>query len=259
MTDPTNDKILNRVRALLDKAASTQEEFPAEAKALRDKAMELMTAYGIEQAVLEATGKKAADTVTQIRIDFANPYSFEKYTLATHIAKALGCKTIVMKSGKSAEYVNIIGHSSDLERVEFLYTLLSVQAQNGAAKVEADRYSWENCDLTDCQLGAVTRRLRAAYLAGFAMEIGIRLRDIVEHAAAQNDATHQGDSGPGTELVLASRKEMVDQKFRELYPHTGTVKSRSYTSSGYNAGRAGGRNADLGQNRFGTRGKALTR
>lgn len=257
MTEPTNDKILNRVRGLLDKAAST--EFENEAQALRDKAMELMAAYGIEQAMLEATGRKTADTVTEIRIDFVNPFSFEKYTLASRIASALGCKTIVMKAGKSAQFVNIIGHSSNLERVEFLYTLLLVQAQNGAAKVAADPNSRECWHMTARQVGAHTRTLRASYLAGFASEIGVRLKEIARHAAAQNDATHAGDGGPGTELVLASRKEMVNRKFRELYPHTGTVKGRSYENSGYSAGQAGGRNADLGQNRFDTRGKALTR
>jgi hypothetical protein len=61
------------------------------------------------------------------------------------------------------------------------------------------------------------------------------------------------------ELVLASRKEMVDRKFAEFFPHTKKVSGRSYRSSGYEQGRVGGAAADLGQNRFGTRGKALTR
>lgn len=255
MTEPS-DKILNRVRGLLDKAASTRDEFPAEAKALRDKAMELMAAYGIEQAMLEATGQKAADTVTEVTITFCNPFSYEKHNLLLNISYALGCKTLCYKSGKSVTRTIVVGHSSDLERVEFLYTLLLVQAENGVAKLKADSY---NGYYTPREVAAQTRGLRAAYLAGFGEEIGDRLTAIAKHAAAQNEAQHAGDSAPGATLVLMSRKELVDQKFRELFPKTSEGTGRAYNGTGWAAGQAGGRNADLGQDRFGTRGKALTR
>lgn len=255
MTEPS-DKILNRVRGLLDKAASTRDEFPAEAKALEDKAMELMAAYGIEQAMLEATGQKTADHVTKLTITFVNPFSYEKHSLLLNISYALGCKTLCYKSGKSVTHTVVVGHSSDLERVEFLYTLLLIQAQNGAAKMKANSY---NGFYTSREVAAQTRGLRAAYLAGFGDEIGERLTAIAKHAAAQNEAQHAGDSAPGTALVLKSRKELVDQKFRELFPKTNKGASRAYNGAAWAAGQSGGRNADLGQDRFGTHGKALTR
>lgn len=255
MTEPS-DKILNRVRGLLDKAASTRDEFPAEAKALRDKAMELMAAYGIEQAMLEATGQKTADHVTKLTITFVNPFSYEKHSLLLNISYALGCRTLCYKSGKSVTETVVVGHSSDLERIEFLYTLLLVQAQSGAAKIKADSY---NGFYTPREVAVQTRALRAAYLAGFGEEIGDRLTAIAKHATAQNEAQHAGDSAPGAALVLTSRKELVDQKFQEFFPKTKKGASRTYHGSGYAAGQAGGRNADLGQDRFGSRGKALTR
>lgn len=255
MTEP-NDKMLNRVRGLLDKAASTQDEFPAEAKALQDKAMELMATYSIERAVLEATGQKVADTVTKITITFCNPFSYEKHNLLRNISYALGCKTLCYKSGKSVTETVVVGHSSDLERIEFLYTLLLVQAESGAAKLKADSY---NGFYTPREVAAQTRGLRAAYLAGFGEEIGDRLTAITAQAAARNEAQHTGDSAPGAALVLTSRKELVDQKFRELFPKTKLGGGRVYNGAGWAAGQAGGRNADLGQDRFGTRGKALAR
>lgn len=252
MTEP-DDKILNRVRGLLDKAAST--EFEAEAQALRDKAMELMAAYGIEQAMLEATGRKTADGITKITITFKNPYSYEKNTLLYRIATALGCETIVTKSGQSAEFAQVVGHASDLERIEFLYTLLLVQAQNGAAKIAGDSYGGF---YTPREVAKETRALRAAHLAGFAREVGDRLTAIQRHAAAQNEAQHAGDSTPGAALVLASRRELVTRAFADMFPNVTTGRGRRYRADGYDAGQASGRNADLGQSRFGTRGKALT-
>lgn len=255
MTEPTNDKILNRVRALLDKAAST--EFEGEAQALRDKAMELMAAYGIEQAVLEASGEKKTDTITTIKITFVNPYSYEKHILLRAIAISFGCKTILTPDGKSALYTEVVGHTSDLERVEFLYTLLLVQAETGAAKLEGDSYGGY---YSPRQVAAQTRRLRAAYLYGFTREIGERLTAIQEHARNQSDIHHAGDSAPGAAVVLASRWTLVERAFDEFFPETAKRKSgRTYSQTGYAAGQAGGRNADLGQDRFGSRGKALTR
>lgn len=254
MTEPTEDKILNRVRGLLDKAAST--EFESEAQALRDKAMQLMAAYGIEQAMLEASGKKVSDQIVEVTIGFKNPYSREKHSLPSVVAKAFSCRAVGITSGKSVLYAKLVGHASDVERVEFLFTLLLVQAENGAAKVKADSHGgW----YSGKEVAARTRILRASYMAGFADEVGGRLWEIQQHAERQNDAQHAGSGTPGAALVLASRRELVDQRYADLFPGSHRMRSRNYSQSGLNAGRAGGRNADLGQNRFGTRGKALTR
>ena len=254
MTDPNEPTILRRVRALMDKANST--EFEGEAKTFRDKAFELMAAYGIEQAVLEATGKAATDDITTIRIDFVSSFSFEKHMLLRAISTALGCKTIMTPSGKSVLYTEVVGHRSDLERVEFLYTLLLIQAETGAAKLKAHSHGGYYGPRT---VAAHTRALRAAYLRGFGEEVGGRLTAIQRHAANQSDVAHAGDGAPGAALVLASRWEVVERAFGELFPETSEHKTRRhYNKKGYAAGQAGGRNADLGQDRFAHR-KALAR
>lgn len=252
MTEPS-DKILNRVRGLLDKAASTDSEH--EAQALRGKAMEMMTVYGIEQAMLEATGQKKRDEIITVRVEYQNPYSREKHTLLHVIAKAFHCRAIGNTSGKSVLYADLIGHASDVERVEFLYTLLLVQAENGASKVKADSFNgWYDAR----QVAARSRTLRASYLAGFADEIHQRLTAIQRHAEAQNDAALVSE-GVSTALVLASRKDLVDQRYTELFPGSKKMSQRNYSATGYEAGQAGGRNADLGQNRFNGGRKALAR
>lgn len=268
MTEPneSNEKILRTIRGLLDKANST--EFEGEADALTAKAMELMAKHQIDQAVLEATGKKAADTVSKITITFVNPFSHEKHLLLRSIAMALGCRTLRYPVGKSVSHTDVVGHTSDLERVEFLYTLLLVQAQAGAMKVKAPayvvdtHYGYEQTRyLNSGQIAARTRAKRAGYLAGFADVIGERLTEITRHAAAQSDTEHTtaADSAPGAALVLASRKEAVNTAFTAFFPHTTTSRGRSYNTSGYAAGQAGGRRADLGQTRFSTGTRALAR
>ena len=256
MTEPNENvdpRILNRVRGLLDKAASTDSEH--EAQALRDKAMELMTSYGIEQAMLEATGQKKRDEIITTKILYKNPYSCEKHTLLHVIAKTYQCRAIGCTSGKSVLYADLVGHASDVERVEFLYTLLLVQAENGAAKVKADSFNgWYSAK----EVAARSRALRAAYMAGFADEIHERLTAIQKHAAAQNDTVHVAE-GVSTALVLASRKELVDRRYAELFPESKKMRSRSYSATGYEAGQAGGRRADLGKNRFNCGRKALAR
>lgn len=255
MTDPenVNPKTLNRIRGLMEKANRTDSE--EEADAFRAHAMKLMAAHGIQQAMLEATGQKTADTITKIRVSFQNPYSYEKHNLLRGIAVALGCKTLMYPKGKSVLATDVVGHSSDLERVEFLYTLLLVQSETGAAKLSADSYGGY---YTGTEVAARTRHLRASYMAGFSATISERLTEIAEHATRQNQAEHTaaGDGAPGTALVLASRMELVENKFKEYFPKTGQRKSRTYNMTGYGAGQAGGRRADLNQTRFGAR-KAL--
>lgn len=255
MTEPNgtlDSKILNRVRGLLDKAAST--EFEEEAQALRDKAMALMAAYGIEQAMLQASGRVVRDEIINTRISYKNPFSHEKHTLLHCVATIFNCRAIGTASGKSVLYADMVGHASDVERVEFLYTLLLVQAENGAAKIKAgDNYGYR----PPRQVAAHTRALRAAYLVGFAEEIHSRLYRIQQHAARQHNIAHTGDGTANVLPVLASRKELVDRRYAELFPGKLKANARRYRDDGYQAGRAGGRNADLGQDRFRTGRKAL--
>lgn len=228
-----DEKVLNRVRGLLAKAEST--EFPGEAAALREKAESLILTYGIEQALLTARGE-IQDTVTQITINFEDPFSSRKSFLLHAVSQALGCQSVGFHGrGKSkTTYAVVVGYSRDLEQVELLYTSLLLQSSRALLTVEPGRSAAE------------TRTRRSSFLLGFATRAGERLEAIYKRVAQEVDST----GTPGTALVLIDRAEAVKAKFDSLFTNTHS-RSVRYRISDFEAGSDAADKADLGQDRFG--------
>ena len=232
-------KLLNRVRALLAKAENT--EFPQEAETLTAKAHELMARHGIEQAHLAAQGR-VNDEIKVLRVDMTGSYTTRKAQLLSAIAAACRCKSIRYSAPKSSItiYAMVIGYQADLDRVELLYTSLLLQA---AGQIRHQRPGHLD--------GSSVVAYRSAWFAGFASEVGRRLRQI--EADAITTATAQGAQyGPkSTELVLVDRMAKVEQAYDEHFPDAKTAKPRSVNRDGFYAGRDAGQRADLGQTRVG--------
>lgn len=249
MSRPTNDahddRVLKRVRALLDKAERTRDEFPAEADALESKAFELMGTYGIEQAMLAARGARE-DEVTTIRITLSGGYARRLGTLVHGIAEAVGAKAIYTKPyrGNPARglpareaYSTVVGHESTLERVEFLYTLLLAQAMRGMGRIRSLEHGR-------------TRSVRIGYLVGFADTVHERL--VAAEKRARGEAAATATPGtPGVAVVLADRAALVRRRYAELFPNARTGGPVKVNAAGYRAGERDGRTADLGGARFG--------
>lgn len=248
MSEPIDDarrgKILTRVRGLLAKAEATQYE--QEAEALTAKAFALMSAYGLEEAMLAATGDKA-DEIGSIVIEVSGGYAVKLATLIQVIARALEAKAVYAKPYKGNDRHNIpprsgrvtvVGHRSTLERVEFLYTLLLAQATRGMGRITG--YS-----------AGQSRSLRSGYLTGFTDEVGQRLEAAERAARADYDKSHPTGDGPGTAVVLADRRATVVRRFEEMFPKTRSRKVGIVNAEGYAAGQRDGRMADLGGKRFG--------
>lgn len=238
-----DSKMLDRIRALLAKAEST--EFEAEAETFTAKAMELMAQYGIEHAHLAASGG-VADEIGQTRITIGNPYSPEKALLLQEIAKVMRCRTMARRAtANTTPYSTLFGYRSDMERVELLYTSLLLQASSQVTRqrptVSSNGYR-----------PSVTA-YRRAWLQGFTESVAERLRD-AERRATQQSNPH---SGPSTALVLADRSTMVDRLFREAFPHCRPNAPRRVDARGYHSGRDAGHRADLGSTRIGERRQAI--
>ncbi|MCP2327428.1 hypothetical protein HDA40_005935 [Hamadaea flava] len=222
-----DQKMLDRVRALLAKAESTT--FPEEAEAYTAKAQELMTRHSIDFALLMArTGGKDEPAVRRIPID--NPYEAAKTLLLQAVAEANGCRSVWMEY---YGFATVTGFPGDLDSVELLFTSLLVQAvaamtQSGPKQ---DRFGRNN-----------TRSFRLAFLTAYAQRIGERLRGATETAVSETIR----DVGESTLLpVLKARSEEVAAKFQELFP---ALKTRSITVSnrqGWAEGRAAADRADL--------------
>jgi len=123
VTEP-NDKIMNRIRALLTKAEST--EFTGEADALTAKAYDLMATHGIEQALLGARLPNS-DKPGDRRIRIPAPYAGVKSLLFNGLSQALRCRAVRIEKGRT-DILHVFGFQSDLERLDVLYTSLLLQA-----------------------------------------------------------------------------------------------------------------------------------
>jgi hypothetical protein len=224
----TAPNLLERVRRLLAKAEDvgvTAEE----AELYNAKAAELIGRHGIDAALLAAAGR-TRDEVGHRVIAVDNPYARDKAHLLTSVADPLRCQTVhTYRDGRYV--VRIYGFTSDLERVELLYTSLLLQATRDLVHVRPD--SW----------GESTAAYRRSWLAGFTSAVATRLHRAEQRAAAEQPATTDGIS---TALVLRDRTALVEDAVTAAFPRLRTMRRRSLTGSGRSDGFLSGSRADLG-------------
>ena len=196
---PAEARHLERVRALLAKAEST--EFEEEADALTGKAQELMTRHSIDAALLaaHAAGRRAGEQPEARRIGVDDPYARAKALLLTEISEASMCRVVW---SKDFGFSTVFGFAGDLMSVELLYTSLLVQARTAMAGLG--------------HLGprAKSRSFRQSFLVGFASRIGQRLREAAD--VATTDAV--GEHGSELLPVLAGRSQAADALRDEAFP-----------------------------------------
>lgn len=218
--------MLERVRALLAKAESTQYE--SEAIAFSAKAQELMTKHALDQAMLAGAGTGPA-APGLIRVPIDPPYLDAKALLLQVIAGHSRCRAVLHSD---VEMSSVIGFSTDLEAVELLFTSLLVQAHHALAAASAA-----------APPGSRTRSqsFRAAFLQGFTSRIDARLAEV--NTVAFDEAKAQADTFLP---VLRSRdeqiSEFVEQRFSTL------ISSRvrgGFDALGYHHGQRAGDAAAL--------------
>ena len=221
-------KVLGRIRALLAKAEST--DFTEEAETFTAKAQELMTKYSVTAGLLQSTAGSSS-AVASRRIHLESPYVKEKAHLLTAIGSANRVRTVWFT--KLAIAV-VVGDPIDLEQVEMLFTSLLVQA----TKAMRDTGSQAGD-------GASATAFRRAFLYGFAVRIGERLRQAGEQATAEV-ATAASTTVAELLPVLARRSELVDAEFDRLFPTAKTSRTSSVDAAGWYAGHAAADRASFG-------------
>jgi hypothetical protein len=210
---------LERVRALLAKAESTQ--FEEEAEALTEKAHELMTRYSIDAALLaaHAAGRRSERQPRGVRIGIEDPYSQAKAVLLATIANASGCRAVW---SKNFGFSTVFGFEGELKSVDLLYTSLLLQARR--AMIRTGKTGRR----------ARSRSFRQSFLAGFANRIGLRLEESV--SAVISDAVKE--QGGALVPVLAERYRAVDDRRDEAFPEFGDFQLSARDWSGWVSGTA---------------------
>lgn len=231
LTTPFESPMLERVRALLAKAEST--EFDAEAEAFTAKAHELMARHSIDTAMLAARASNPDQPIT-VRIPIDNPYADAKVLLCQIVAEHCGARAVFQPA---YAFSTVIGFAGDVAATDILFTSLLVQAQTamqGASRSARDRS---------------TRGFRSSFLSAYAHRIGERLDDINAHVKREAEA----DAGYSLVPALASRdaavREAVEAQFADLTfkRHRGARDAAGWTSGRLAADRANLNRADLAQ------------
>lgn len=238
---------LTKIRALMAKAedpAATKEE----AEAFFAKATALMAKYGIERAMLAASDPNR-DKIGHRSLLIEGVLVEERQLMAALIAKAVSVEPILNKVRKPGSkrftyLVELYGFESDIERVEMLYTSLSLQASNFLRTVSPP--------LWDATAPATYRK---RWFRGFGNEVVARLKDAEARAKGEAEAKH----GTSVALVLASRAELAAKAADDSGLKTGEYKPRTRMTDAFAAGRRAGRTADIGAKRIAGGRRALSR
>lgn len=236
------DQKLEVIRKLLAKAERAAT--PQEADAYNTKAAEMMARHGLDAAIVAAAGGTERDVIGQRTIPMTDPYSTEKADLAGGIAFTMNCKAVrhLGPRGRRTHAVTIMGFESDLARVDVAFTSLLLQAT--ASVTHQQPPSW----------GESTAAYRRSWLVGFTAEIVRRLNDANQRAVAQHDAE---TGGPSAALVVVDRRSQVSRAFDEAFRNTTKGGPRRLTGTGFAAGVAAGRRADVGHTRLRNEQRAL--
>jgi hypothetical protein len=214
---------LDRVRALLAKAEST--DFPEEAEALTARAQELMARYSIDEALLAATaGALGNNNAAARRLFLDNPHESAKAMLLGVVASANRCRSIWHSD---LGLGTILGFPADLVAVDLLFTSLLAQATSAMVRAGARR---------DAHGRSRTSAFRQSFLTSYAQRVGERLAQAA--AAAQR---HAADETGSQDLlpVLAARSALVDAAVSQMFPELTThAVGAAHDREGWVRGRA---------------------
>ena len=225
------------IRNLLTKAedpATTSHE----RESLQQKAAYLMAKFGIEElTAAKATGIPLVATKTVFTL--LNPYKTHKSALMNGIATALDCRAVLVKRTKP-ETVQIFGLAEDVARFEMLYTSLLLQGLIGLDKADVPTDSAGNKLIHG-------KTYKNSWLLGFVSNVVMRVKQ------GANQAKQEATTTPGTALVLADRTSVVNAAIFAEFGQLGKrqTTNNNINSTGYAAGAAAGRSADIGHTRLG--------
>ncbi len=222
-------RVLEKVRALLAKAESTN--FQHEADALTAKAQELMARHAIDEAIARADGEGVREVPGARRLPVDDPYANAKSSLLAVVAHANEVRAVW-----DEEYalMTLIGFESDFEAVEILYTSLFMQASRSVLAKGQVR---------DGRGRSRTRSFRQSFYVAFAERIHERLTVAANRAREGAERELRRDLLP----VLVHRRQEVDDLTDRMFPRLTRSKGSVVSNpEGWRAGRVAAEMATLG-------------
>ena len=228
---------VRKIQGLLATAESLAEQGNDEAAgAYVAKAHALQQKYSIDQAMLGAAAGEQARVIVDRIWTMPGAYGRRKVDLAHVVALHTGCAGYFSRGGDGAYRFSVFGFGPDVEWAETLFGSLCHQAE--AALRYAEKRPYEH-----------GRSFTTAFLEGFTQEVTHRLREAAREARADATRQHErtaGANGRSVALVLADKAKRVEEELKAKVGRLSTSRlSGSQSSSGFQQGRAAGRNASL--------------
>lgn len=217
-----------KIAKLLAMAEGTNN--PHEAEVFMAKAEQLMLAYGIERATLEAKqpgGRKTINIETKrIYIKNGHGYAAAMLEIGFQIADSFSVRALQSTHSDGSRTLWLIGHSNDVDDATQLFNSLMVQSRQQAIYWWRTEGKVNNPYATDNDAYLARRE----FIYAFGRGAGSRLRETRNRAVV--------DAGAGTELVLVDRKKAVDTWIDENMK-VGVARQTSRRGGGGDARAAG--------------------
>lgn len=230
-------RLKERITLLLNKAENTT--FPHEAQAFQEHAERLMVRYGIGRAELDAQSAKAGkkkEAIVEEHFDMHGVYRLGQRDGLSAVGRAFRTVSMLQTNYSKSCRLYIIGHESDVATVKNLFTSLILQATAAMTHWWADEGKLYTQWYSDSEKSIERREFQRSFYLQVASRIANLYREESE------------STGNGTELVLVSRKEQVDDFVSSKYPFLRRSRNRAASGSANAsiAGRIAGTKADLG-------------
>ena len=243
--DSKIDSIADKITKLLNKAESTTSEH--EAETFRNAAERLMQKWAIDQEMIDARNPEAAESFVTDRIFRKGAYVYQIMVLYNNVSMALGKTKMLMSPGLKANEKTalLFGKPSDIDRVKALTASLEIQMNNAySAWKKTPDWKYQTSYMSSFE----RMKVKASFFDHFAKAVYTRL------VSFYNEAVQE--SGEGTELVLASNLNRIDNYVAQQGFATKAGRRRRSYNVGSSEGRAAGSRADIG-NGIGNKRKAL--
>jgi hypothetical protein len=222
------------------------------AQTFAEKAAALAVRHGVEDALTEIADEHISDKFIRKQMKFGNPYFLQRINLLNSIAKVLNCSVI-----RTSKYeADLFGEERDVERVVFLYRLLSAQmleavenARPTISTTQARGFGGNDKHWYFKAAGftpAEVRSFRVSFLIGILNGISARMKEAYGEAVSRAKETN-----PGAGIVLADRRARTVALVEEYYPRTKKgSRSTARNAEGYAKGREASKSMDIGQVRI---------
>lgn len=227
------ENIIKKIRALLDKAESTNYE--AEADTFYAKAQELMLQYAVDEAEMEAAGTKKDEQIVirKVYVKEGYPATQSRQYFLSQIAKSFGCR-VFLYSG--TDHTAVVGYESDTMFVELLYLSVNIQCYSVLQREVKAQKDWYRL----AEMKFKEAAFRRAFTFGYFDRVAERVKERYECKLES--------VGESTAIVLRNKGDVVEDWLNSRMELVSTKKStrKQYDFAAQGRGRVEGESANIG-------------